>query len=319
MKTGNETGGLATFMATGKHNESSTCEERIGSRGIGEGMRGRIASEIGSGVLGTASGKCWGALAGLAIAFWAFWAFWGVGVAHGASPIDTALYATLLDRHTRSVPETVGTVVDYRTLASDPEWTRLVSDLATANPVTLADRYEKLAFWINVYNILAIETVARSYPVESIRDLGSFFRPVWKKTAGDVGGRNVTLDAVEHRILRPMGEPRIHAAIVCASTSCPSLRREPFVAGRLDAQLDDAMGKFVTDSRKGVRIDRESDTVHLSRIFEWFSEDFTQRGDVLGAIAPYLAPSDRSWLDQHPDVQIRYLDYDWRLNDRAKH
>jgi hypothetical protein len=241
-----------------------------------------------------------------------------MGVAHGAGPIDTDLYATLLDRHTRSVPATVGTVVDYRALASDPEWTRLVAGLATANPVALADRAEKLAFWINVYNILAIETVSRSYPVESIRDLGSFFRPVWKKTAGNVGGRIVTLDAVEHRILRPMGEPRIHAAIVCASTSCPSLRREPFVAARLDAQLDDAMGTFATDRRKGVRIDRDTETVHLSRIFEWFSDDFTERGDVLGYVAPYLESSDRRWLHQHPDVRIRYLDYDWTLNDLAK-
>jgi hypothetical protein len=252
--------------------------------------------------------KRWGVLAAAAIVTWL------AGTAHGAAPIDLTVYASLLDRHTRAVSETAGTLVDYREIASDPEWARLVAGLAQANPVGLENRSEKLAFWINVYNILAIEIVARNYPVESIRDLGSFFRPVWKKSAGNVGGRNVTLDAIEHRILRPMGEPRIHAAIVCASTSCPSLRREPYVAARLEAQLDDAMGRFVTDPRKGARIDREAAIIWLSKIFEWFAEDFTQRGDVLGYVAPYLEPTDRDWLDRHPDVQVRYLDYDWNLN-----
>jgi hypothetical protein len=70
----------------------------------------------------------------------------------------------------------------------------------------------------------------------------------------------------------------------------------------------------VTDPRKGARIDREAAIIWLSKIFEWFAEDFTQRGDVLGYVAPYLEPTDRDWLDRHPDVQVRYLDYDWNLN-----
>jgi len=266
-------------------------------RGSEPGTRGRRIARWSRHVLGAAMAS---ALAGSAL---------------GAEPIDTALYASLLDRHTRSVESEAGTLVDYRGLARSPEWKRLVASLAQADPAALATREDKLAFWINVYNILAIDLVANAYPVESIRDIGSFFRPVWKKTAGNVGGRNVTLDDVEHGILRPMGEPRIHAAIVCASTSCPSLRREPYLAARLEAQLDDAMGRFVADRRKGVRVDHRRKVLWLSRIFEWFAEDFTERGDVQGYVAAYLRPVERGWLAHRPDIEVRYFEYDWALND----
>jgi Protein of unknown function, DUF547 len=235
-----------------------------------------------------------------------------------AGALDLELYARLLAQYTREVPDLAGVRVDYAGIARSPEWRQLVAGLAATDPDALAGRDARLAFWIDAYNILAIDLVVRHYPVASIRDIGSWWSPVWKRTAGSVGGRERTLDEIEHRILRPMGEPRIHAAIVCASLSCPPLRREPWRAPRLDAQLDAAMRRFLADPRKGLRIDRAARRVTLSRIFDWFAGDFAGRGGALAFVTAYLPEPERAWLrDQRDEVRVAYFDYDWRLNDLA--
>ena len=143
--------------------------------------------------------------------------------------------------------------------------------------------------------------------------------PVWGKPVATIEGRRLSLGEVEHEILRPMGEPRIHAAIVCASTSCPALARSPFRAERLDADLSAAMRAFLARPEKGFAIDREGRIVRLSRIFKWFDEDFEAAGGVLDAIAPYLDAGDAAWLrSEGGKASIRYLDYDWSLNDLAR-
>jgi len=232
--------------------------------------------------------------------------------------LDEALYAKILAQYTRDVPDTARVRVDYTALARSDAWPRLITNLARTSPSTLTSREERLAFWINAYNILAIQVVLDHYPIAGIRDAGNLIRPVWKRTAGVVEGRSVSLGWIEHELLRPMGEPRIHAAIVCASVSCPTLDRRPFSAANLDAQLDDAMRRLLTDPDKGLRIDRDGKKLWLSRIFKWFREDFEPQGGVLEAAARYAAPAERRWLEQHPEARLRYLDYDWRLNDSAR-
>lgn len=231
-----------------------------------------------------------------------------------AADIDHALYSDLLQRYTVESHDVAGTRVDYRGLAADPRWRTLTEQLEATRPETLRARPETLAFWINTYNILAIDLVIRHYPVESIRDIGSFFRPVWKRAAGTISGRVLSLAEIEHQILRPLGEPRIHVAIVCASTSCPSLAREPFEAKRLEEQLDRAMRRFLASPDKGMRIDRAAGRIQLSAIFDWFEEDFEPAGGVLAYLKPYLSAGDRRWLGQS-DPRITYLDYDWKLNE----
>jgi hypothetical protein len=235
-----------------------------------------------------------------------------------AGALDLELYARVLERHTSAVDDLARTRVDYRGLTTSPDWQRLVESLAASDPDALASRDEKLAFWINAYNILAIDTVVQNYPVESIRDVGSLWSPVWKRTAGTIDGEPYTLDQIEHEIVRPMGDPRGHAAVICASTSCPALLREPWRAERLDAQLDQAMRTWMADRGKGLRIDRQSGTVTLSKIFDWFDEDFEAQGGAL-AFATRYAPEDaRAWLRAHPDPDVEYFDYDWRANDLAR-
>ncbi len=240
-------------------------------------------------------------------------------VGQAAEPFDVDLYARLLAGYTRVVADAAGTRVDYRGLTRSADWPRLLESLAESRPEKLATPAEKLAFWINAYNILTIDLVVQHYPVSSIKDVGSFVRPVWDVEAGVVGGKTYTLDQVEQEILRPLGEPRIHAAIVCASISCPPLRREPYRAAALDAQLDDSLRRWLSNPRKGARIDRSSRVITLSSIFKWFESDFEREGGVLEFLIPYLCDHERSWVITHRnEVRIRYFDYDWGLNDLAK-
>ncbi len=233
-----------------------------------------------------------------------------------ARALDEALYAELLARHTREVDDLAGVRVDYRGLRGSPDWPRLIQSLAESDPSALRSRDEKLAFWIDAYNVLAIDLILRHYPVGSIRDIGWLLNPVWKQPAGVIGGRSYSLDEIEHEIIRPLGDPRAHAAVVCASLSCPPLAREPWRAERLDDQLDAAMRGWLAHPRKGLLIDRERGRVTLSRIFSWFDEDFEDAGGALAFVTPYLPEADREWLrGEGADASIAYFDYDWSLNE----
>ncbi|HXZ85767.1 MAG TPA: DUF547 domain-containing protein [Myxococcota bacterium] len=227
---------------------------------------------------------------------------------------DLALYGSVLQAHTRSVADVAGTHVDYAALKVSPQWAEVVKSLASCDPERLATREEKLAFWVNAYNVLAIDLVASHWPVASIKDIGSFLFPVWSKPAGQIHGKTYTLDQVETEHVRALGDPRVHAAINCASTSCPSLAREPYLAASIDAELDHAFAGFVSNRDKGFAIDREANTVRLSSIFKWFAADFEQQGGALRVIARYLGEDDRGWLGMHKDFTIEYMPYDWRVN-----
>jgi hypothetical protein len=225
-------------------------------------------------------------------------------------------YAGLLDRYTEAVDTIVGTRVDYAGLRREPEWKALIGELSEVDPSTLQTRASRLAFWINAYNIFAIDLIVTNPPVESIKDLGSFFSPVWRKEAGRLAGRAYSLDEIEHGILRKLGEPRIHGAIVCASVSCPNLRREPYLADRIDAQLADNMRAWLARPEKGLAIDAAAGRVRLSPIFDWFEEDFDQAGGVMAVVTRHAPESDRSWLAANGSTaRIAYFSYDWDLND----
>ncbi|MEQ8819615.1 MAG: DUF547 domain-containing protein [Sumerlaeia bacterium] len=225
-------------------------------------------------------------------------------------------WTAMLKDHTRegAIDGVPLVAVDYAAIKSDPRWSLLLSKLAT-DPEP-AERDARLAYWINAYNILAIEVVLKEYPVESIRDIGSLFKPVWKRPAGTVGGREVTLDEIEHSILRPMGEPRIHAAINCASVSCPDLRREAYTASHLGAQLDEQMHAWLANEQKGARLEPDGD-LRVSWIFTHFQEDFGGTDDALVRfLTPYL-PSDLA-SNVTPKTDIKAMDYDWSLNDTKR-
>ena len=239
-------------------------------------------------------------------------------IARAAASIDPALYGALLDEHTTATEATAGVLVDYRRITADGRWETLLGQVRGQQLEGLS-RSETLAFWINAYNILTIDLVARNFPVSSIRDIGSFFRPVWDRPAGVAAGEERTLGDIEHEILRKLGEPRTHAAIVCASTSCPPLPRTPFVADELDAQLDAAARTWLASDRKGARLDRTARKLTLSAIFDWFEEDFESEGGVRSFVARYLEPADAAWLRAQGDsVSVDHFDYDWGVNHWAR-
>lgn len=203
--------------------------------------------------------------------------------------------------------------VDYGGLKKDPVFSDLVSSLESYPLESLKSRESRLTFWINVYNIFAAKMITDNYPIESIKDVGSLFKSVWKRSAGKVGGKERTLNEIEHEILRKMNEPRIHVAIVCASVSCPDLRLEAYTVENLSDQLDDQMKKFLRSQGKGMRLDEKKNKVYLSSIFKWFAEDFEGRGGVLKYIGQYVSPEERKTLNK-PKIKIAYLDYNWKIN-----
>lgn len=185
---------------------------------------------------------------------------------------------------------------------------------------------ERLAFLINAYNAFTVELILTRYPdLRSIKDLGSLFRSPWKQRFFTLLGQKRHLDNLEHDLMRgPDGfqEPRIHFAVNCASIGCPMLRNEAYTAKRLDAQLDDAMARFLSDRRRH-RFDALSGTLQVSKIFDWYGEDFEQGHggfdslkDTFAQYAAHLAESETERQRiRAGDYRIAFLDYDWRLND----
>ncbi len=234
-----------------------------------------------------------------------------------AFAFDFSTWDGLLKKYV--APKTINGVylnaVDYNKLGKDQKWMKLVKDLEKVSLSSLKTREEKLAFWINVYNIMAAKMVLDHYPVGSIKDAGSLFTAVWKKEVGVVAGKKRTLNEIEHEILRKMGEPRIHVAIVCASVSCPDLRIEAYTVGKLDEQLADQMKLFLINAEKGLRVDAKKGRVYLSSIFKWFAEDFKPKGGVRKFLSPYADETAMAAL-KNSKLTVDYLDYDWGLNER---
>lgn len=185
---------------------------------------------------------------------------------------------------------------------------------------------EQLAFLINAYNAFTVELILTRYPdLKSIKDLGSFVQSPWKKKFFPLLGQQRSLDEVEHEMIRAPGvfdDPRIHVAVVCASIGCPMLRNEAFVAERMDAQLDDAMRRFLSDRSRN-RFDAGTGTLLVSKIFDWYRKDF-ERGHKGYDSMQTLFARHAEVLGATPQAQAeiragRYklesLDYDWALND----
>ncbi len=230
---------------------------------------------------------------------------------------DFKAWDGLLKKHVG--PTTIAGVrlagVNYPGIKKDPAYSKLIADLKSFSPATLKTQKEKLAFWINVYNIMAVKMVVDHYPVDSIKDAGGVFDSVWKKKVGVVGGKEITLNEIEHEILRKMGDPRIHVAIVCASVSCPDLRKEAYRTDRLDAQLDDQFKRFLENRGKGLQVNHKNGRILLSKIFDWFKEDFEPKGGVLPFLSRYVSERDQLVLKKGTG-KISYLDYNWDLNKR---
>ncbi|MDY7019824.1 MAG: DUF547 domain-containing protein [Cyanobacteriota bacterium] len=218
--------------------------------------------------------------------------------------------------------------VDYKALKENRQkLDEFNASLATLSPEQFENwtEKEKIAFWINIYNSLTLQAIIENYPTKSIRDIPG----VWKRLQFNVMGNNLTLDEIEHKILRvEFNEPRIHMGLVCASIGCPILIQEAYRGEKLERQLDQQTEEFLALSRNFV-IDKQENRVYLSSIFKWFGDDFIptyqaseqfagneKERAVLNFVSQYLDASDQEYL-VNGEYQVRYLDYDWSLNSQA--
>lgn len=232
-----------------------------------------------------------------------------------------AAYTELLQKHVVVYDEGRRSVVDYAALQKDePALNAYLQNLADVS----VDQYrswsedQQLAFLINAYNAFTLELIVDHYESfasgerESIRDLGGLFYSAWEREVVELLGKMRTLDWVEHKTIRVyFDEPRIHAALVCAAMSCPKLRAEAYTPTTLDAQLDDQMRTFLSDrSLNGI----DAQGLYLSRIFDWYEEDFGDLRDYMRQYADVLADDKAEREALMGDIRIRYTDYNWNLN-----
>jgi hypothetical protein len=226
----------------------------------------------------------------------------------GGPDFDHSVLDTLLKEHV----DPAGWV-DYAGLADDPASLDTYLDSLATAPFAALGRDAKLALLLNAYNAFTLRLILDHYPLDSIRDIPP--RERWEGRTWNVGGHRWTLEQIEHEQCRAnFREPRIHFALNCASIGCPPLRPEAYTAARLEDQLADQTAGVHRDPR-WARFDPDSGVLELTRLYLWYAGDFEQvAGSVLDFVAP-LIPALRRYRDAHGDPEVRWLDWDWNLND----
>lgn len=200
--------------------------------------------------------------------------------------------------------------VNYPAIQKDRRFIEYLAQLDRVDPSVLPVE-ERLAFWINAYNAFAIDGILRG---ETPRPYVGWYR-YFKLREYGVGGVRLNLYDLEHAVLRRhFNEPRVHFAIVCASRSCPKLQSGAYDGGMIQRQLDQAAREFINDPVRN-RFDRAGKVARLSRIFDWFEEDFVAAaGGVLPYVGRYVADPELARELASVPYRIEYLDYDWSLN-----
>jgi len=230
----------------------------------------------------------------------------------------------LLKKHVRWLPDQKQSRVDYDGFKADRAALKKLLDAMSAVPPAEFERWpreQQTAFLVNAYNAFTVELILTRWPdLKSIKDLGSLIQSPWKKKFFVLLGDERHLDWIEHEQLRPRyKDPRVHAAVNCASIGCPALRPEAFTAARLEAQFDDGMMRFMADR---TRNRMAGGKLEVSLIFKWFRADFdqgwigfNQLEDVFARYAVQLSDSpDEQRKLRERALPPSFLDYDWSIN-----
>jgi len=214
-------------------------------------------------------------------------------VQDGKPPINLFSYSTISDQHKQLL-------------------TRYLANIQSIDPREYPKK-EQFAYWVNLYNALTVDLILENYPIKSITKLGSLlsFGP-WDEDAAEVAGEVLSLNDIEHKILRPIWQdPRIHYAVNCASFSCPNLSDKAFTAENSEIQLEQAARDYINHPR-GVSF--KANKLKLSKIYKWYADDFgNSEQELLEHIAQYAEPELMKHLEGF-DGSISY-DYDWSLNE----
>jgi len=241
---------------------------------------------------------------------------WPVNQRVSFNDIDHSSYHTLLQKYVDA-----DGMVNYKAWKANSTdhdaLLRYIKQLGKVDSAKSASNEAKLAYWINAYNAVTIEGILQVYPTTSIRNHTAKLLGynIWKNLKLISGDQQINLDSIEHKVLRKMGEPRIHFAIVCASIGCPRLLNEAYVADRLEDQLTTNATDFFSRSRN-LQVNQSKGELRLSSIMSWFGSDFGQSQEQqLKAISPYFPESARKFVESC-GVRVSYLDYDWNINEQ---
>ncbi len=226
-----------------------------------------------------------------------------------AAEPDWANYTAILQKNVRrrTVAGISGNYVNYAAIKADPRWPGVVKLVANYDLGKLKTRNEKLAFYINAYNVLVIDLLIKNYPVADINKLGSSSSPIWKRPVGTVAGKRMSLDGLEKGIVAPFGDARFHFALNCGALSCPDLRREAYTGAKLRKQLAEQAWIFLHNKTKGVIVNDATKTVRLSKLFEWYVKDF---GDAEKYVRRYQKKIPAGYRF------VADIEYSWAANGR---
>jgi hypothetical protein len=256
----------------------------------------------------------------LLIIFSSFTAFAGFDLSH--KEYDKILKIYVVDSE-----NSLSTKVKYSTLVKKRQPLKLYLDgLSKVRHAEFSKwkKDDRLAFLINVYNAFTIQLILENYgKINSIKDIGSFFSSPWKIKFIKLFGKKVSLDYVEHEMIRKLfSEPLIHGALVCAAKGCPPLRREAYRGDTLSFQLTDNMQRFLKDRNRN-RYNDKKNRIELSPIFKWYKEDFTDTfgrysslNNFVDLFSDFVTDDARlSYKLKKEGFDIKFNDYDWSLNE----
>ncbi|GEM78310.1 DUF547 domain-containing protein [Vibrio superstes] len=232
------------------------------------------------------------------------WPFWDKHT-QSTQSIDHSQWQALLDAYL--VERGENTLFRYASVTDKDKQAlkAYVSSLADIDPRQYSQA-EQYAYWVNLYNALTVDLILDNYPVKTITKLGGLFSfGPWGKEIIEVAGKPLSLNDIEHRILRPIWQdPRTHYAVNCASLGCPNLQTQAFTAENTEQLLEQSAHAFI-NSDKGAKL--SNGKIQLSSIYDWFAVDFDGEKGVLKHLARYR-PELTSFKGKVS------FDYDWKLN-----
>ena len=227
-----------------------------------------------------------------------------------------------------------GELVDYAGLQADRvDLDLYIVELGRTSPsaLAIASRDQRLAFWINAYNACTLKLVIDHYPIEkrnfaaglvnslrgipdnSIRQIPNTFDGKFCRVAH----QERSLDEIEHSIIRPLGDPRIHFAVNCAARSCPVLAVDAYTADSLNLELEAAVHRFVAEPRQYLLERSGRAVIRVNKVLDWYGEDFGGEEGVIEFLLRYVSEEDADYIRAHGRPKLVYEDYDWTLNDTA--
>ena len=243
-----------------------------------------------------------------------YWEKWAAFNPLSTQTISYTAWQQFLDKYV--ISKEGQTYLEYKKVTKDnkKELQHAIKLLAQL-PITNYNRDEQLAYWINLYNMLTVEVILNNPTITSITQIDKNWfgqSKIWDTPIITVDQTALTLNDIEHRILRPIwNDPRIHAAINCASISCPNLNPAIYDAQDINNQLNNAFTLFI-NSPKGLIV--KGNTLVLSKLFDWYGNDFGTQGEMLKFISYYIKNAKIKALLNQVDIKLSYQGYDWKLN-----